>query len=97
MVKSLQNEGGQNPIEAAKLKCKIYHGPYVYNFQDIYEMLDKNIISNKIENFEELGNKLIKDLIDPIKHSNHEFYDPLKKLEKDISIETMKLINNFLK
>jgi len=29
MIKRLKNVGGQNPIEAAKLKCKIYHGPYV--------------------------------------------------------------------
>ena len=32
---SLVMHGGQNPIEAAKLDCKIYHGPYVYNFKEI--------------------------------------------------------------
>ena len=25
MIKKLKNQGGQNPIEAAKLDCKIYH------------------------------------------------------------------------
>ena len=33
----LKKVGGQNPIEAAKLGCKIYHGPYTYNFRDVYE------------------------------------------------------------
>ena len=33
MIKKLENVGGQNPIEAAMLGCKVYHGPYVYNFR----------------------------------------------------------------
>ena len=41
MIKKLKNDGGQNPIEAAKLGCKIYHGPYVYNFEEIYKILEK--------------------------------------------------------
>ena len=39
MIRRLKDDGGQNPIEAAKLKCKIYHGPYVYNFEEIYKYL----------------------------------------------------------
>ena len=39
MLKKLHKVSGQNPIEAAKLGCKIYHGPYVYNFKEIYELL----------------------------------------------------------
>ena len=27
-IKKLENDSGQNPLEAAKLRCKIYHGPY---------------------------------------------------------------------
>ena len=40
MLKKLKNSGGQNPIEAARLNCKIYHGPYVNNFAEIYEILN---------------------------------------------------------
>ena len=69
-IKKLENVGGQNPIEAAKLGCKIYHGPYVYNFKEIYEILEKNNISKKIENYTELSNYLIKDLINPEKEEN---------------------------
>jgi 3-deoxy-D-manno-octulosonic-acid transferase len=37
---SLIRHGGQNPIEAAKLRCAIMHGPHVWNFAEIYSALD---------------------------------------------------------
>jgi 3-deoxy-D-manno-octulosonic-acid transferase len=37
---SLIRHGGQNPIEAAKLRCAIVHGPHVWNFAEIYDTLD---------------------------------------------------------
>ncbi len=62
MIKKLKNVGGQNPIEAAKLKCKIYHGPYVSNFHEIYDLFNKHKVSEKIHNVEELSNKISMDL-----------------------------------
>ena len=38
--KSLTSEGGQNPIEPAKLASAILHGPHVANFADVYALLD---------------------------------------------------------
>ncbi len=38
--KSLAGNGGQSPIEAAKLGCAVLHGPNVGNFIDVYERLD---------------------------------------------------------
>jgi len=38
--KSLAGEGGQNPIEPAKLASAILHGPHVANFADVYAALD---------------------------------------------------------
>ena len=38
--KSLAGEGGQNPIEPAKLGSAILHGPHVGNFLDVYATLD---------------------------------------------------------
>ncbi len=61
MVAKLKSVGGQNPIEAAKLKCKIYHGPHVYNFQEIYDLFNQHKISEKIQNEEELANKITMD------------------------------------
>ena len=52
MLKKLKDVGGQNPIEAAKMGCKVYHGPYVYNFSEIYELLAENKVSNKITSSE---------------------------------------------
>jgi 3-deoxy-D-manno-octulosonic-acid transferase len=37
---SLVEHGGQNPIEPAKLGAAIVHGPYVWNFAEIYSALD---------------------------------------------------------
>jgi 3-deoxy-D-manno-octulosonic-acid transferase len=39
---SLVRHGGQNPIEAIKFGAAIVHGPYVSNFDDIYEELDRS-------------------------------------------------------
>jgi 3-deoxy-D-manno-octulosonic-acid transferase len=37
---SLASHGGQNPIEAIRLGAAIIHGPHVWNFADIYAVLD---------------------------------------------------------
>ena len=34
-----KNDSGQNPIEPARLGCKIFHGPNVSNFTEIYKYL----------------------------------------------------------
>ncbi len=47
MIKKFKDNGGQNPIEAAKLGCRVYHGPYVYNFKEIYEILKKKKYSSR--------------------------------------------------
>ena len=35
MGKSLVPLGGQNPLEALRLKCAVVHGPHMTNFQSI--------------------------------------------------------------
>ena len=61
-LKNLEQVGGQNPIEAAKLGCKIYHGPYVYNFNEVYDLLNSYKISEKINSSRELSDRIIIDL-----------------------------------
>ena len=95
IIKNLKNDSGQNPIEAAKLRCKIYHGPYVYNFREIYEILETNSISNKIYSFEELSKNLLIDLQSKEKKYN-EKYNLINVLGHKTLTDTMKLINNFL-
>ena len=61
LVKELILVGGQNPIEAARQSCRIYHGPYVYNFQEVYDFLDKNNIAEEINDYNSLGQKVMED------------------------------------
>ena len=67
MIKRLENDSGQNPIDAAKFDCKIYHGPYVSNFNEVYEILKKENFSYLINNYNELCHNLIRDLQNPVK------------------------------
>ena len=60
-LKKLENVSGQNPIEAAKLGCKIFHGPYVSNFKEIYDHLTSLGIAEKVNNELELAKKIIKN------------------------------------
>ncbi len=96
ILKKLKNEGGQNPIDAAKLKCRIYHGPYVYNFEEIYKILRENNISQEIKTYDELSNYLIKDLNSSVKINtiNSSF---IEKLSQKTLEDTMKSIKNFIK
>ena len=36
---SVIKRGGQNPLEAIRLKCKVLHGPYTYKFSEVYALL----------------------------------------------------------
>ena len=61
LLKKLEKDGGQNPIDAAKLGCYIYHGPYVYNFKEIYQYLDDHKYSEEINNPNIFANELHKN------------------------------------
>ena len=45
---SIVKRGGQNPLEAARYGAKILHGPNTDNFKDVYKLLKKLKISEKI-------------------------------------------------
>jgi 3-deoxy-D-manno-octulosonic-acid transferase len=94
-IKKIENDSGQNPIDAAKLRCKIYHGPYVSNFKDIYEILEKNNISTKINTSEELSKYLLNDLKFPKDHDSKSS-NFINYLGNKTLTATMKSINNFL-
>jgi len=61
LIKSLINDSGQNPIEPARLGCKIFHGPYVSNFEEAYKYLQKLGITKEIKNSNELSLSLIEE------------------------------------
>ncbi len=97
LIKKLENVSGQNPIDAAKLGCKIYHGSYVYNFQEIYDILKTKGITKLIKNSDELAENLIKDLENPIKNDENysQFLESLgKKTLNNCMMNIKKLISN---
>ena len=61
LVKSLIKDGGQNPIEPARLGCKIFHGPYISNFSETYEFFKKLNITTEINNSNELSISLVEE------------------------------------
>ncbi len=61
LSKKLIKVGGQNPIEPAKCGCKIYHGPYISNFKEIYRYLREKKIACEISNEIDLSQNLIED------------------------------------
>ena len=58
-----RSEGGQSPVEAIKLNCKVFHGPHISNFKEIYKLLHSLQVSEEIKNEDELTNRLNRDLI----------------------------------
>ena len=91
MIKKLQKVSGQNPIEAVKLGCKIYHGPYVYNFKEIYDLFKTYEISEEISDENELAKKLTIDLQKPKKGQN-KIIESINDLGKKILDSTVKEI-----
>jgi len=51
---SLINHGGQNPIEVAYNNSLIFHGPYIHNFTEIYNFLNKENVSFEVKSVKEL-------------------------------------------
>ena len=95
MIKKFHKVGGQNPIEAAKLGCKIYHGQYVYNFKEIYDLLKSYKISEQIYSDQELSEKLIKDF-KGLRNDQNKMVDNIDNLGQKILNDSIKEINKFI-
>ena len=85
---SIINHGGQNPLEAARFGCNIYHGPNIQNFNEIYKFLNNQKISKKIITVNSLAKELIWNLS---KKSNS------KKLINKIYFLGEEVLNNTFK
>jgi len=88
MLKKFENTGGQNPIDAAKMGCYIYHGPYVYNFDEIYQYLDESKLSEEITSPKNLADKLVKNF-------NLDLQSNSEKLKK-LDIYSNKIFDNVI-
>ena len=59
LVNTIKKNSGQNPIEAARLGCKILHGPNVSNFGEIYDYLKTLRITKLVNDTDELSISLV--------------------------------------
>ena len=55
---SIVKRGGQNPLEAARYGAKIFHGPNIDNFKDVYKLLKSLKISNLINSSKGLASSI---------------------------------------
>lgn len=83
--------GGQNPLEPARYGCRILHGPNVWNFSEIYQMLNKYGVSNKIKNTSQLAEAV--NIIFKNKKKNKKIKVKINKLGNKILDLTLKKMN----
>ncbi|MFL2882859.1 MAG: 3-deoxy-D-manno-octulosonic acid transferase [Pelagibacteraceae bacterium] len=95
LCKKLIAVGGQNPLEASRSGCKIYVGPYVYNFNEIYIYLESIGIVERINNEFELSSKIINDLKSP-KTINSDNLNKIKILGNEIFDKSIKELLKFI-
>ena len=95
IVERLKNDSGQNPMDAAYLNCKIYHGPYVSNFEEIYKILKMNNISKQVKDYNELCKYLIIDL-DENSKKNIDMSKSIEIMGKNVFLDTINTIEKFL-
>ena len=86
---SLVKHGGQNPIEAAKLGCKICHGPHIQNFGEVYEYLYNSNLSKVINNDDELYKFL--------KINFHSDFDEKENIIRKINEHGENILSNVMK
>ena len=93
-LKKLEKVSGQSPIEAANFGCKIYNGPYVYNFKEIYDVFaEKYSKKNRVpwNAHKKSSRKILKKII-----HNQQFISFVQSLGEKTMVNTMEQIDNFL-
>ena len=95
IIENLKQVGGQNPIEAVKLGCKVYHGPFVYNFKEIYRLLKSWDVTEEIRNSKDLTKKLLYDFKNT-KNNKDIISKKIIKLGNRILDNTIKEVRNLI-
>ena len=91
---SIIQHGGQNPLEAARYGCKILHGPNIWNFGEIYSLLNKYKVSHKIKNTNQLSFKVEQILKN--KNTSKKIQLKIKEIGNKILNSTLNEINIFI-
>ena len=91
---SMIEHGGQNPIEAARYGCKILHGKNTWNFKEVYSLLNRYNVTDKIDNLNQMKNKL--ESIFDKKNTSKNIKNKIDKLGDKILRTTLKEIKSFI-
>jgi len=91
---SIIKHGGQNPLEAARYGCKIIHGPNIWNFKEIYALLNKYKVSIKSTNQNQMLNKI--DRLFKNQTNSNKIKYRIKNLGDNILNLTLKEVNFFV-
>ena len=91
---SMIKHGGQNPLEAARFGCNILHGPNIWNFDEIYSLLKKHKVSNKVINSNQLAGMVDKMINNKNKYKNLKL--KIEKIGKRILNSTLNELNFYI-
>ena len=91
---SLIQHGGQNPLEAAHLGCKVIHGPSIYNFTEVYSLLKKNNISSQIRDLKNAKTIINKNLNN--KYNYNKITKRLNSIGNEVLIKNKKEISKYI-
>ena len=92
---SIIRHGGQNPLESIRFGCNVIHGPYIKNFQEIYNLLKLKNLSTKINNKHQLINAINKSFNN--NSNSQKKIDILKNIGLKILNNTYEEIENYIK
>ena len=95
LPETLKNVSGQNPIEPSRLGCKIFHGPNVSNFKDVYEYLKSLNVANKIKNPKELS-QMLTDELKTEKLNNYEIVEKIENYGTNILNNVLREIKIYI-
>ena len=91
---SLIEHGGQNPLEAARLGCKVIHGPNITNFLEVYSLLNKNNISSRIKTINQAKSIIQKNLRN--KFSSKKIRKKLNSIGNEVLLNNQREINRYI-
>ena len=91
---SLIQHGGQNPLEAARLGCKVIHGPNISNFLEVYTLLNKNNISSRIKTINQAKSIIKKNLSN--KSNSKKIIKKLNSIGNEVLFKNQKEISKYI-
>ena len=94
MGKSFLADGGQNPLEPARKNCRIFHGPKISNFTEIYKYLKNQKIAFEVKNSNKLFYKLNNLLSNSGRKNKSE--NKIKKIGNKVLKDSVKEIERFI-